>query len=253
MKDLFTRTSYDPTDSSVIDANKKQLTQGGRRFDYVQGGTIIRQLCKVFPLGWRFEYDDPQFIPSSVDANGVPSATGTWRTDGRLIITTYGLAIATGATLDAPLSPERAFSDALVLRDIGYCAMPNPSMLETAVKGSFTDALKRCARQLGDQFGNSLYDGGEDDAPTGITAPHAAPVAHAPVRTARPVVPQAIQHADLAEGIACMYCAAIIERDDVVQWCRDKRTLANGTTHYACYACQQREKAAGLGVGMLAA
>jgi predicted nucleic acid-binding Zn finger protein len=44
--------------------------------------------------------------------------------------------------------------------DVGRCIFTGdtPEALDMAIAGSVTDCLKRCFRQLGEQFGNSLYD-----------------------------------------------------------------------------------------------
>jgi hypothetical protein len=44
--------------------------------------------------------------------------------------------------------------------DVGRCIFSGdtPEALDMAVAGAATDCLKRCFRQLGEQFGNSLYD-----------------------------------------------------------------------------------------------
>src|SRR5690606_37618001 len=44
--------------------------------------------------------------------------------------------------------------------DLGRCIFTGdtPEALDMALAGSATDCLKRCFRQLGEQFGNSLYD-----------------------------------------------------------------------------------------------
>lgn len=246
----FGATPYDPTDDALIEASKKPMTRGGRTFSYAQGGTIIRQLCKVFPLGWRFEYDEPTFIPSTVDANGVPSRVGAWRCDGRLVISAWAICDTLRIV---------GVTDNLVIRDIGICEMPNASMVETALKGAFTDCMKRCARQLGDQFGNSLYDGGEKDEldTTPITAAQLSPAAprptppSAPIPATHPAIAAAQQSGN---PITCNYCARIITDEHVLQWCTDRRTItaADGTTRtdWACYACQQEQRKAGLGVGV---
>jgi DNA repair and recombination protein RAD52 len=46
---------------------------------------------------------------------------------------------------------------------------------ETALKGAVSDALKRCFRALGDQFGLSLYKKSEPEEPTYTNAPLATP------------------------------------------------------------------------------
>ena len=44
--------------------------------------------------------------------------------------------------------------------DAGRCIFSGdtPEALDMAIAGAVTDCLKRCFRQLGEQFGNSLYD-----------------------------------------------------------------------------------------------
>lgn len=44
--------------------------------------------------------------------------------------------------------------------DVGcaFTADESPEAHDTAIKGAVTDAMKRALRQLGDQFGNALYD-----------------------------------------------------------------------------------------------
>jgi recombination DNA repair RAD52 pathway protein len=44
--------------------------------------------------------------------------------------------------------------------DVGRCIYSGdtPEALDMALAGAATDCMKRCFRQLGDQFGNSLYD-----------------------------------------------------------------------------------------------
>jgi hypothetical protein len=44
--------------------------------------------------------------------------------------------------------------------DAGRCIFKgdSPEALDMAIAGAVTDCLKRCFRQLGEQFGNSLYD-----------------------------------------------------------------------------------------------
>jgi len=44
--------------------------------------------------------------------------------------------------------------------DAGRCIFngDTPEALDMAIAGAVTDCLKRCFRQLGEQFGNSLYD-----------------------------------------------------------------------------------------------
>ena len=247
-------TPYDPTDEDQIKANAKSRSQGGRSFSYVSGATVIRQLCKIFPLGWRFEYEEPTFIPNVNATTGEALLTGTYRCDGRIIIKRFSMFNALGM----PVSRDtNEMDDALILRDIGLCEMPNVSMLDTAMKGALTDCLKRCASQLGDQFGNSLYDGGEKDE----DAPPPAPLSHASVHyPTKPNVPahfrddddmppdigEAPQRPTPTKPITCRYDAVILSEAEA-RWCEDKRKMANGQIDYACRSCQMKQKEAGLG------
>ncbi len=51
---------------------------------------------------------------------------------------------------------DRLYSHA----DVGRCAFSgdSPEALDMAIAGAATDCLKRCFRQMGEQFGLSLYD-----------------------------------------------------------------------------------------------
>ncbi len=74
--------------------------------------------------------------------------------DGKPTTEIAGVAYITGritVELDG-----KAYSHA----DAGRCIFngDTPEALDMAIAGAVTDCLKRCFRQLGEQFGNSLYD-----------------------------------------------------------------------------------------------
>ena len=74
--------------------------------------------------------------------------------NGNFQVEDVGIVYATGKvsiTLDGSV-----YSHA----DLGRCVFSGdtPEALDMALAGSVTDCLKRCFRQLGDQFGNTLYD-----------------------------------------------------------------------------------------------
>ena len=74
--------------------------------------------------------------------------------DGKPTTEIAGIAYITGritVELDG-----KAYSHA----DAGRCIFngDTPEALDMAIAGAVTDCLKRCFRQLGEQFGNSLYD-----------------------------------------------------------------------------------------------
>ena len=60
--------------------------------------------------------------------------------------------------------------------DVGYTAFapkrgeePGPDDYDMAIKGAVSDALKRCLRTFGNQFGNSLYDKDRVPGPQQVT------------------------------------------------------------------------------------
>lgn len=76
--------------------------------------------------------------------------------------------------------------------DLGRCVFSGdtPEALDMALAGSVTDCLKRCFRQLGDQFGNTLYDkeiaqiaGLEQNQASGNGAADHRPAAGSPAST----------------------------------------------------------------------
>jgi len=96
--------------------------------DYVSGHFIISRLIEVFgPDGWADRYEAPVI-----------------REGDRPVIHVRGTLTAAGVTRGDI--------------GVGVAANGTPDAFETAIKGAYTDCLKRCARKLGDSFGLALYE-----------------------------------------------------------------------------------------------
>ena len=74
--------------------------------------------------------------------------------DGRPVYEPVGICYITGR-VQVELG-DRLYSHA----DVGRCVFSgdSPEALDMAIAGAATDCLKRCFRQMGEQFGLSLYD-----------------------------------------------------------------------------------------------
>lgn len=151
----FTPTPYDPTDDGAAAKAKKQIQMGGRPIDFLPVSFYIRALNKVFPFRWHFDFaaldgtkNPPYTIIPSNTLENQPAfpATGTVAVLGTLTIT----------DADGPHTYQ----------EVGAKPYKTLEDFRNQLKASISDARKRTARLLGDQFGNSLRDGGdvEDDA-----------------------------------------------------------------------------------------
>ena len=114
----------------------------GKPAEYVSGHYVIDRLNKVFGHdGWTDTYEPPVVVPGDrplVHVRGSLTAGGVTRWD-------TGVGVAADGKVDS---------------------------LETALKGAFTDCLKRNARKLGDSFGLALYEkveGGRQRSGVGIS------------------------------------------------------------------------------------
>lgn len=101
---------------------------GASGADYVDGHWVITRLNEVFgPDGWCDAYEAP-----------------TVREGPRPLVYVRGTLSAGGVTRGDV--------------GVGVAANDKPDALETALKGAYTDCLKRNARKLGDSFGLALYE-----------------------------------------------------------------------------------------------
>ena len=122
----------------------------GNVLPYLEGFEAINNANQIFGFdGWNYKVDTLETIDNgymalvTLTVVGADNASLTVRQD--VGFTHYGQS-----------NKQREDGDA-----------PTPDQLDMALKGAVTDALKRCLRTFGSQFGNNLYD--KED--TGTTRP----------------------------------------------------------------------------------
>jgi DNA repair and recombination protein RAD52 len=122
----------------------KQLNKGGQSLTYLEAYSAINQLNRVFGYGsWSFAV-------GSVD-----------REEGDEGIVYFARCTLTVAAPDGTISTHEDEGSSIAARVQKEGTLQGKVRLdsrETARKGAISDALKRCARAFGEQFGNSLYD-----------------------------------------------------------------------------------------------
>ena len=141
-------TEIDAQLAAPLRAEHVRQREGGRgmSLSYVEGHYVIRRLNDIFGFGgWESAIEKLEDLPA--DAKGRPQC--------RAIVTL------------------RAGSWAC--SDVGYGGGDH----EKACKEAVTDALKRCARNLGDGFGLALYEKPDEDGKRSrvVDAPREAPPA----------------------------------------------------------------------------
>ena len=198
-----------PLDMSRV---KRRQAPGMGSVPYLEGYDVIDRANQIFGFAWSFELmSEPMIVRwqkkilawNQQEKRKVPvtDANGNFQTEEvGLVYITGKVSVDLGGKL---------YSHA----DLGRCIFTGdtPEALDMALAGSATDCLKRCFRQIGEQFGNSLYDkeiaqsagleqGHENSSnnstasqlsgkTTAPVAPNSNPVGKAPVsNTAVPVV-----------------------------------------------------------------
>jgi len=145
-----------PLDMSRV---KRRQAPGLGSVPYLEGYDVIDRANAIFGFTWSFDLiSEPLIVRwhkkvlawNQQERRKVPitDANGNFQTEE------VGLVYITGkVTVELDGKP---YSHA----DLGRCIFTGdtPEALDMALAGSATDCLKRCFRQLGEQFGNSLYD-----------------------------------------------------------------------------------------------
>jgi hypothetical protein len=145
-----------PLDMSRV---KRRQSPGSGTVPYLEGFDIIERANHIFGFAWSFDliaqpvivrWHKNVLIWNQQEKRKVPliDASGSFQTEE------VGLVYITGkVTVDLD---GKLYSHA----DLGRCVFTGdtPEALDMALAGSATDCLKRCFRQLGEQFGNKLYD-----------------------------------------------------------------------------------------------
>jgi recombination DNA repair RAD52 pathway protein len=151
--DIFSALDQ-PLDMSRV---KRRKAPGGS-VPYLEGYDVIEHANHIFNYQWSFcllsepsitRWKKQQTIYDSVSRKRVPLEI-----NGELIMEDVGMVHITGKII--VIIENKTFEHA----DIGRCIFTGdtPEALDMAIAGCATDCLKRCFRQMGDQFGNSLYD-----------------------------------------------------------------------------------------------
>ena len=117
--------------------------QGGTELKYLEGYDIIDTANQIFGFdGWKYE-------PLEIDIlkNGMGQIA-----KAKVKVEVWdGVKLQWISRADVGLNP-------IVISVAKGETEPKPEALDMAIKGAVTDAMKRCFRTFGNQFGNSLYD-----------------------------------------------------------------------------------------------
>lgn len=138
---------------------KRRQAPGQGTVPYLEGYDVIEAANDLFLFRWSFDLlSEPHImrwdkVITFYDQRARKKVPVLGE-DGKPTTEIAGVAYITGritVELDG-----KAYSHA----DAGRCIFTGdtPEALDMAIAGAVTDCLKRCFRQLGEQFGNSLYD-----------------------------------------------------------------------------------------------
>jgi DNA repair and recombination protein RAD52 len=145
-----------PLDMSRV---KRRQAPGMGSVPYLEGYDVIDRANSIFGFTWSFDligepvitrWQKKVLIWNQQEKRKVPSLD----VNGNVQVEEIGLVYITGkVTVDLD---GKTYCHA----DLGRCVFTGdtPEALDMALAGSATDCLKRCFRQMGEQFGNSLYD-----------------------------------------------------------------------------------------------
>jgi hypothetical protein len=145
-----------PLDMSRV---KRRQAPGQGTVPYLEGYDVIEAANDLFMFRWSFDllseprimrWDKTVTIYDQQARKKVPILGD----DGQPVTEIAGVAYITGRiTVELDGQPYHH-------ADVGRCTFTgdSPEALDMAIAGAATDCLKRCFRQMGEQFGNSLYD-----------------------------------------------------------------------------------------------
>lgn len=124
-------------------------SQGGRSLSYLEGWDVKATLIRVFGFGG---FDSEVIETKIVDIERIPSDDPRNTTSHEQVIVLAQVSLRLAIHQTGAVYCETAASSQKG-RDVGEVA-------DFAIKTAATDALKRCAINLGTQFGLSLYNNG---------------------------------------------------------------------------------------------
>ncbi|HML39843.1 MAG TPA: Rad52/Rad22 family DNA repair protein [Bellilinea sp.] len=138
---------------------KRRQAPGLGSVPYLEGFDVIERANEIFSFVWSFElvkepmimrWQKTQTYYSQQHRRKMPVLDD----QGKPVTEEVGMVWVTGK-VTAELDGKNISHS-----DVGRCIFSGdtPEALDMAVAGAATDCLKRCFRQFGEQFGNSLYD-----------------------------------------------------------------------------------------------
>lgn len=148
------QSQYDKLLEGINPDRVKQRSQAGKALSYLEAWDVKAQLIRIFGFGgFSTEVTNSHLVfeEKAIGKTGSELWSVAWAVTLRL--TVYGLDLGDLSTpWNAPSYSETA---------VGSAALPQRGDAhDMAVKTAESDALKRCAINLGDQFGLSLYRNG---------------------------------------------------------------------------------------------
>ncbi|MBI9045399.1 MAG: hypothetical protein JEZ06_12990 [Anaerolineaceae bacterium] len=166
-----------PLDLSRV---RRRPSPGSGTVPYLAGHDIITRANAIFNYAWSFEllsqpvierWQKQVMVWNTKEKRQVPALDEA----GRSIMERVGLVYVTGKV--SVVLNGKLYTHA----DVGRCPFigDTTEALDTALAGCATDCLKRCFRQLGEQFGNSL-NSKETSRPTRAKPARTAPVTVSP-------------------------------------------------------------------------
>lgn len=221
------RGAFTPAQREVllrpIMKNRVSTTQG---MSYVEAYDVIAHLNRLFGFeGW-----DKEILSCEV----LFEDCGPKSESDRKVVWTVGYKASMRLTVYDPDGAVCTVKEDVSVGD----AQKQPSRADAhdlAMKSAVSTALKRCAKDLGDGFGLSLYDHGSTDAlvkkvvPYGTPAPAAEPEVTEPFKStdghgntflsSSPTLATRGQQTKLR---AALHGVGINDNDDVHQWCSAK-------------------------------
>jgi predicted nucleic acid-binding Zn finger protein len=211
-----------PTDEVIwrlrqpLDMNrvKRRQAPGQGTVPYLEGFDVIEMANELFLFRWSFDLlSEPKVmrwdkVITFYDQHARKKVPVLGE-DGKPTTEVAGIVYLTGrVTIELT---GKAYSHA----DVGRCVFSGdtPEALDMAIAGAATDCLKRCFRQAGEQFGNSLYDkeiartaglengNGSETTPTRNGSPEPSPRTTSPVPASAippttPTQPEVMQYRD---------------------------------------------------------
>ena len=155
LEDLIARLRQ-PLDMSRV---KRRQAPGQGTVPYLEGFDVLEMANDLFQFRWSFDLlGEPQVMrwerQVTIYDQQARRKVPLLGEDGRPVYEPVGICYITGR-VQVELGGG-LYSHA----DVGRCVFSgdSPEALDMAIAGAATDCLKRCFRQMGEQFGNGLYD-----------------------------------------------------------------------------------------------